>query len=67
MHDYFLHEMAKMRIGELRAEAARGRAAREVRGSGGWRLHLGLLGGSGASRDEAVTLSWGTIEEACCA
>jgi hypothetical protein len=67
VHDYLVREMAKIRIEELRAEASRGRAAREARGSRRWRLHLGILGGSGVSRAEAVGFSRGTMEEACCA
>ena len=68
VHDYLLHEMARIRIDELRAEASRGRTAREARGSWGWRHHLGdILGGSWVPRAEAGEFSRGTVEEACCA
>jgi hypothetical protein len=67
VHDYLMHELAKIRIDELRAEASRGRAAREARGSRGWRLRLGILSGQRASRTEAVGFSRGTMEEGCCA
>ena len=67
VHDYLVHEMAKIRIDELRAEASRVRAAREARGPRGRRHHLGVLGGSWASRTEAGDFSRGMVEEACCA
>ena len=68
MHDYLLHEIARIRSDELRAEASRGRAAREARGSRGSRQHLGgILGGSWVPRAEAGSFSHGTVEEACCA
>ena len=68
MHDYLLHEMARIRSDELRAEASRGRAARAARGSRGSRQHLGgILGGSWVPRAEAGDFSHGTVEEACCA
>lgn len=68
MHDYLLHEMAKIRIDELRAEASRGRAAREARRWRGSRQHLGgILGGSWVPRAEAGDFSHGTVEEASCA
>ena len=67
MHDYLLHEMARIRKDELRAEASRGRVAQEARGSRGWRHHIGILGGSWAPRAEAGGFSRGTVEEACCA
>ena len=68
MHDYLLHEMARIRIAELRAEASRGRAAQEARRPRGWRHRLGVLSGSWASWAEAVgCCSRGTVEEACCA
>ena len=67
MHDYLLHEMARIRIEELWAEASRGRAAQEARRPWGWRHHLGVLSGSWGSRTEAVGCSRGTVEEACCA
>jgi hypothetical protein len=64
VNEYMLHEMAKIRIDELRAEASRARGAR---GSQGWRYYLGVLGVPGAHRAEGVSLSRGTVEEACCA
>jgi len=63
VHDYLMHEMARIRMDELRAEASRGRAAR----GSGWRNHLGILGGLWAARAEAGGFSRGTVEEACCA
>ncbi|HZA47119.1 MAG TPA: hypothetical protein VE568_17760 [Rubrobacter sp.] len=35
MHDYMLHEMAKIRIEELREDATRARAAKFFQGSPG--------------------------------
>ena len=67
MSDYLLHEMVRIRIDELRAEASRARAAREARGSRGWRHGLGVVAGSWAARAEAEGFSRGTVEEACCA
>lgn len=64
MHDYLVHEMAKIRIEELRAEAARARAAR---GSRGWRQLLGLLAGKWAPPTENGGFTRPTVEEACCA
>ncbi len=65
MHDYLLHEMAKIKMDELRAEASRGRAARG--GSAVARVealpqHTGLVVGS-----RAGGFSRRTVEEACCA
>jgi hypothetical protein len=65
VHDYLLHEMAKIRVAELRAEASRARAARGGRRSHGWRRHLGILAGSWAPH--AGGFSRRTVEEACCA
>ncbi len=65
MHDYLLHEMAKIKMDELRAEASRGRAARGARRSHGWRPYLSILAGSWAAR--AGGFSRRTVEEACCA
>jgi hypothetical protein len=62
VHDYVLHEMAKIRADELREEAAR-----ETRGSQGWRRHLGILAGPQSTRREAAGFARGTMEEACCA
>jgi hypothetical protein len=67
VNDYLLHEMATIRIDELRAEASRARAAREARGLQGWRHYLGMLGVSGAPRGEAGGFPRGVMEEACCA
>ena len=66
MSDHMLHEMVRIRIDELRAEASRARAAREARRSHGWRHHLGILGVSEDPRAEGG-FSRGTVEEACCA
>ena len=67
VNDYLLHEMVRIRIDGLRAEAWRARAAQEARGSRGWRHGLGVLAGSWAARDEARSYSGQTVEEACCA
>ncbi len=67
VNHYLLHEMAKIRLDELREEASRGLAARGVRRSGGWRRHLGSLAGSGVPRGEVGGFSRRTGEEACCA
>ena len=66
VNDHLLREMVRIRMDELRAEAARARAAREARRSHGWRHHLGMLGVSGTPRTEGG-FSRGTLEEACCA
>jgi hypothetical protein len=65
VHDYLLHEMAKIKMDELRAEASCGRAARGARRSHGWRPYLSILAGSCAAR--AGGFSRRTVEEACCA
>ena len=68
MHDYMLHEMAKLRIEELREEAARARVARRDRKPGVW--HLGFVGGwlgHRVSRVAGAGLSQETMEEVCCA
>ncbi len=62
MNDYLLHEMARIRIDELRAEASRA-----ARGAQGWRHHLGILAGSLAARGEAEGFYSRTVEEGCCA
>ena len=67
VHDCLLHEMARIRIAKLRAEASLGRAAQEARGSRGWRHHLGVLGGSRVPRVAAGGFSRRTVEEASCA
>jgi hypothetical protein len=67
VHDYFVQEMVRIRIGELRAEASRARAAREARESQGWGHYLGILGVAGTTRAEGGGYSRGTVEEACCA
>jgi hypothetical protein len=67
VNDHLLHEMVRIRIEELRAEASRAHAAREARRSHGWRYHLGILAGTRAARGEAGGFSRGTMEEACCA
>jgi hypothetical protein len=67
VNDHLLHEMVRIRIDELRAEASRAHLAREARRSHGWRHYVGMLGVSGAPRGEAGGFSRGTVEEACCA
>jgi hypothetical protein len=67
VHDYFVQEMVRIRMGELRAEASRARAAREARESRGWGHYLGILGGAGTPRGDDRGFSRGTVEEACCA
>ena len=67
MSDHLLHEMVRIRMDELQAEASRARTAREARRSHGWRRHLGILGASGAPHAERGGFSSGTVEEACCA
>lgn len=64
MNDYLVHEMVRIRIDELRAEASRTRAAQ---GSRGWRNYLGILGVSGARPAKGGSFSGQTVEEACCA
>ena len=67
MNDHLLHEMVRIRMDELRAEASRARTAREARRPHGWSLYLVTLGVSGTSRGEGGGFSSGTMEEACCA
>ena len=67
MNEYMLHEMARIRIDELREEVSRARTGREARGSRGWSHRLGVLVRSWATRGEAEGFSRGTVEEACCA
>jgi hypothetical protein len=67
VNDYVLHEMVRIRIDELQAEASRARAAREARRSHGWRHDLGILAGLWAARGKAGGISGRTVEEACCA
>jgi hypothetical protein len=67
VNDYLLHEMVRIRVDELRAEAAHARAGREARVSRGWRHLLDMLPGPRATRGEAGCFSRGTVEEACCA
>jgi hypothetical protein len=67
VNDHLLHEMVRIRMDELRAEASRARTAREARRPHGWRHYLVTLGVSGASRGEGGGFSSGTMEEACCA
>ncbi len=67
MHDYLLHELARIRMDELRAEASSERPAQEIRGSWGWRHHLGILVGARTTRARAVGFSSGSTEEVCCA
>ncbi len=67
MHDHFLQEMVRIRIDELRAEASRAHAAREARGSQGWRHGLGILTGLWAARRASGGFSRGSVEKACCA
>jgi hypothetical protein len=64
VNDYLVHEMARVRIDELRAEASRGGAARGWRG---WRNYLGILGVSGACTSECGSFFGQTVEEAWCA
>ena len=67
MNDYLLHEMVRIRMEEVRAEASRARAARRARGSQERRHYLGIPGVSRASRADGGNFSRGTVEEACCA
>ena len=62
VNDYLLQEMVRIRMDELREEAAR---AREARGSRERRRYLGILAGSWAARGEAGGFPRGTMEEAC--
>ena len=67
VNDHLLHEMVRIRMGELRAEASRARAAREARRSQGWRQYLGILSVSGTPHAKGGSFSRGTTEEGCCA
>ena len=67
MNDYLLHEMVRIRVDELRAEASRARASSEARGSQGRRHLLDMLARPRAARGEAGGFSRETVEEACCA
>jgi hypothetical protein len=68
MSDYLMREMARIRTEELRAEAARSRAAREVRASRAHGADLGLLAGLVRdARMRLVAVPRGTTGEACCA
>ena len=63
-----MREMARIRTEELRAEAARSRATREVRASRGRGADLGSLAGSARyARMRLLSVSRGTTGEACCA
>jgi hypothetical protein len=64
VNDYLVHEMARIRIEELREEAKQARGARGSRRRG---HYLGILGGLVARRTEGEGFSRGTVEEACCA
>jgi hypothetical protein len=64
VNDYLLQEMVRIRMDELRAEAAR---AREARGAWEQGRYLGILGFSGTPRAERGGFTRGTMEEACCA
>ena len=65
MHDYMMHEMAKIRIEELREEAARARVAGLARKPRMWKIGFagGWLGGPVAG----AGLSRETTGEVCCA
>jgi hypothetical protein len=65
VHDYILHEMAKIRIEELREDAARARLAGRTRKPGVW--HLGFVGGWLGRRVAGAGLSREAVEEVCCA
>ena len=67
VNDHLLHEMVRIRMDELRAEASRAHAAREARGSQGWRQYLGILSVSGTPHAKGGSFSHGTTEETCCA
>ena len=67
MNDYLLHELAQIRIDELRAEATRSHAAQKARGIRGHRRSLGFLGGLWAIRAEASGISHEATQEVCCA
>jgi hypothetical protein len=65
--DYFLHNMAKIRIEELQAEAARAHTAKAAKGSrgGGWRF--GFFGGWWPRRAAEAGVTHDPVKEACCA
>ena len=63
MHDYMLHEMAKIRIEEFREDGTRARVAKVFPGLTGW--SLGWLGG--LSRLVAGGVVHGATKEVCCA
>ena len=67
MNYYLLHEMVRIRVDELRAEASRARAGREARGSQGRRHLLEMLARPRAARGEGRGFSRESVEEACCA
>ena len=67
MNDHLLHEMVRIRMDELRAEASRAHLAREARLPHGWKRYLDRLGVSGAPLGEARGFSREAMEEACCA
>ncbi len=64
MNDYLLHEMARIRIDELQAEAARvAEKAQDSRGSG---RYFGFLAGLLTPQAGVKGYSRETIKEACC-
>ncbi|HSL00614.1 MAG TPA: hypothetical protein VK869_09785 [Rubrobacteraceae bacterium] len=65
VNDYIVHEVAKVRIEELREEAARARVAREVRERAG--RGLGLIGGWWARQVAGGGSATGEMKEVCCA
>jgi hypothetical protein len=67
LNGYLLHEMARIRMEELRAEASRARGARKARGLRVRRHHFGIPAGSWATRGEAGGIYRRTVEEACSA
>jgi hypothetical protein len=67
VNHYLLHEMARIKLEELRAEASRARAARKARGLRVRRHRLGMLAGSWSTRGEARSFPRRAVEEACCA
>jgi hypothetical protein len=65
--DYMLAEMARIRMGELLAEASRARAAQRALGSRERGHYLGILALSEARRAEGGSFTRRTGEGACCA
>jgi hypothetical protein len=64
VNDYFAYEMVKIRIDELREDAARAHAARRALGRRGW--GIGLFGAlSRQATGESVAP--GAVKEICCA